>query len=255
MDDRSRPWLPDFIIIGAQKCGTTSLFHYLAGIEDVHMAREKEVHFFDRHFARGLDWYESRFRAGDGPAPRWLGEATPLYIFHPWAMSRIRETLPGCRLVVVLRNPVDRAYSHYHHEVVLGHEARTFVEAVDGEDALVGAEYRRMEEDPDYFSTAVQRYSYLSRGMYQRQLLRVFDHFPRKQVLVLQSEKLFGDPVRVQGELHAFLGLPATVDRPFPHAYSRDYAPMPSDVRERLETLFRPHNEALFELMGRRFDW
>lgn len=255
MTEIQRHRLPSFIIVGAQKSGTTSLFHYLASEDEIGMAAEKEVHFFDRFFQRGLGWYQSRFPPHASSSDRLLGEATPLYLFHPLAVQRIKDVLPDCRLVVSLRNPVDRAISHYYHEVALDHERRTFEEAIETEDEVISREYERVLEDGEYFSIDLQRYSYLARGRYFDQMTRLFDCFPSEQVLVLQAERLFTDPVEPLRKLHAFLGLAKPPRRSFPNEYGRRYAPISGATRTWLSDYYRPHNEKLFALLGIRFDW
>jgi|SRR5690242_3518862 len=120
--------LPHFLIIGAQRCGTTSLFEYLARHPDVAPPSAKELHFFDSEYHKGDAWYRERF-----PSLRngfITGEATPYYIFHPHTPTRVRDWNSKVKLIVLLRNPVDRAYSHYHHEVRLGTESLDFETAL-----------------------------------------------------------------------------------------------------------------------------
>src|SRR5688572_14326389 len=112
--------LPDFLIVGAMRSGTTSLHKYLQAHPDVFVASGKEVHFFDRRYGRGLDWYRSRFAGVT--TERVVGEATPAYMYDENAIARIAHDLPDARLIVVLRNPVDRAYSHYWRNRSRGRE-------------------------------------------------------------------------------------------------------------------------------------
>ena len=142
--------MPEFIVIGAQRCGTTSLYAYLSSHPQVVPAIKKEVHFFDYNFGKGLDWYRSHF-------PRWTpmgvtGEATPYYMFHPNAAKRVYQVIPQTKLIMLLRNPIDRAYSHYHHEVRLGVESATFQEAIRLEPARINHEMERMLGDQNYYS-------------------------------------------------------------------------------------------------------
>jgi hypothetical protein len=140
--------LPDFIIIGGQRCGTTSLFNYLTQHPDVFPSCPKEVHYFSIHYHKGVNWYRSHFPlvmqksyVERGHDRRFVaGEATPYYIAHPHAPQRIAETVPEAKLIVLLRNPVDRAYSHYHYEVKNGLETLSFAEAIDREDERLAGE-------------------------------------------------------------------------------------------------------------------
>src|SRR5437764_5111475 len=123
--------LPDFLIIGTQRGGTTSLYHYLKTHPCVQLANTKDTHFFDKKFNKGLSWYRGHFPTRLGKyytqrvrqQPFVTGEASPSYLFHPHAPGRVAQLLPSARLIVLLRNPVDRAYSQYFHAVKLGHES------------------------------------------------------------------------------------------------------------------------------------
>ena len=250
-----RRTLPDFIVVGAQKSGTTSLWHYLSEDPRVYIPPEKEVHFFDKHYSRGLDWYVERFSAAPIGGCNCIGEITPMYLFHPWSVGRIREHLPDCKIIVLLRNPVDRAYSHYQHSKALGHEALPFDEALEAETERIASDYALMQRDPHFFSQAVQRYSYRKRGEYDSQVAHVLDSFSPDQVLVIQSEELFRQPAVCTKTICDYLDLPGPARGSFPRAYGRSYSPMDPQVRRHLEGYFEPYNERLFSLISRRFDW
>lgn len=249
--------LPSFLIIGAQRSGTTSLFNYLVQHPDVVPPFGKEIHYFDLHYDRGLNWYRGRFpyahRLRRGALTL---DASPYYLLHPLAPERAARLLPGVKLVALLRNPVERALSHYQHEVRDGRESLSFPAAIDREDERLSGEEERLRSDPAYYSFNFHRYSYLRRGVYVEQLRRWVQHFPRSQLLVLQSERLFRDPVAVTAAVHGFLGLrPHRLERyePFLHG-SYDRA-MPAELRTRLATGFEPHNRELFRWLGEEFDW
>lgn len=182
--------LPTFLIIGAPKAGTTSLASYLDAHPDVFVAEEKEVHFFDRQFHRGLGWYGGRFAAA-GATPA-LGDASPTYMYSDGALDRIAETLPDARLVAVLRNPVDRAYSHYWWERALT-ERRGFADAVH-------QEMREGEATP-------RRKRYLRGGLYLSRLEEVVRRFPRDQLMVVVLEDLKTDLDRVYAEVCRHIGV------------------------------------------------
>lgn len=249
--------LPDLVIIGAQKGGTTSLFNYLVQHPDVRAPLTKEIHFFDLHYARGVTWYRGRF-----PFRRQLRagaltlDASPYYLPHPLAAERAAALLPEAKLVALLRNPVDRALSHYQHEVRGGREPLAFAEAIEREPERLAGEEERLRSDPAYYSYNHHRYSYLRRGIYVDQLRRWAQHFPRSRMLVLQSERLFSDPGAATDEVHRFLGLrPHRLPRYetfYPGGYGRD---MPPDLRERLAAFFEPHNRELYRWLGEEYDW
>jgi Sulfotransferase domain len=249
--------LPSFVIIGAQKGGTTSLFSYLLQHPRLLPPLRKEVHYFDLNHQRGVGWYRGHFpyvhRLRRGTM---TFEASPYYLVHPLVPQRLAELLPGTKLIALLRNPVDRALSHYQHEVRGGRESLSFEEALAREAERLAGEESRLENEPGYYSYNHHRYSYVRRGMYLEQLQRWNRHFSRSQLLILQSERLFRDPVGTTAAVHQFLGLephPLRMDRPFVQKeYDRN---LPSDRRRQLAGVFETHNRELFQWLGEEFDW
>ena len=188
---RRRGPLPNFFIIGAMRSGTTALARYVGAHPDVFMAPEKEVHFFDRHEDRGLDWYRSRFaRYQDQRA---VGEATQTYLFMPDVPAKIAAVVPDARLIAILRNPVDRAYSHFWMNRGLRTENRDPADALTAEPGA-----------PVFFP-------YLDRGRYLPQLQRVCEHFSRDALHVLLFEELLSDPEETFAAVCSFLGIDASV--------------------------------------------
>ena len=244
--------LPDFVIVGAQKGGTTSLYRLLTRHPLVERAATKEVHFFDELFEKGLGWYCSRF-----PAPRTVagretltGEATPYYLFHPDVPGRMELTIPSARLIALLRDPIERAYSHWRHETRLGTEEMAFGEAVEAEEERMrGAELGGF---------AHKHYSYLARGRYAEQLARFGGPLREGRMLVLASEDLFCEPVRVFEDVMQFLGLPKW-DPPARALERRNVGGeadlMDPALRRRLKRYFTPHNQRLWEMLGRNLGW
>jgi hypothetical protein len=207
--------LPDWLIIGAQKAGTTSLYDYIVRHPDVRGAVRKEVHFFDNAFHRGALWYRSffplerevsRHQATTGRRLQ-SGEATPYYLFHPLVPRRVARVVPSVRLIVLLRNPVNRAFSHYTHEKVRGHEPLSFEEAIAAEPGRIHGEEKRMVLKQTSRSRKHQVFSYVARGFYAQQLRRWMEYFPDDQILVLGSERFYADPQATMAEVFAFLGL------------------------------------------------
>ncbi len=251
--------LPSFLIVGGQRCGTNSLYEYLIAHPAIGRALpQQEVHYFDTNFARGIRWYRGHFptrawaratslRAGQ---PAMTGESSPYYLFHPLAAERIAATLPDVRLLVLLRDPVDRAYSQYHHERSNGNETLAFEEALDREPERLAGEAERLAADPAYTSFAHQHHSYVARGDYIDQLERLWDTFEADRISIVLSEKLFTDPAAVEAEVLAFLGMPA---RPG-HAYGRHnagrYDDLPDGLRRRLANRFAEPNDRLARRLG-----
>ena len=248
----ARP-LPGFLILGAQKAGTTALYAYLRWHPGITGPAWKEVSYFDRHYRRGVHWYRGHFPLR--PGERLVGEASPGYLFHPLAPERVWATVPDARLIVLLRDPVDRALSHYHHEVALGREPLTFEEAIEAEPERTRGEEERLVREPGYFSRAWWDYTYLARGRYADQLERWLAVFPREQLLVVASDELAVEPGETYGRVLEFLGAPGHALGSYPRVYEQSYAEMRPDTRRRLAEHFAEPNRRLYELLGRNLGW
>ena len=255
--------LPDFLIIGAQKAGTTALYAYLRWHPEITGPSFKEVSFFDRHYVHGEAWYRghlparprhwlARQRRGRWPL---VGEASPSYLFHPLAPERVQAVIPAARLVALLRNPADRAFSHYHHEVALGREPLSFEEAIDSEQERMRGEVERMIREPAYFSRPWWNYTYLARGRYAEQLERWFAVFPREQLLVLFTEELSAQPAQTYRRVLEFLGVSSHELGSYPRIFERDYAAMTPATRRRLQSYFAEPNRRLAALLSRELPW
>ena len=254
---------PNFLVIGAQKSGTTSLHRFLDEHPAVLCARPKEVHYFNINFFQRPSWYLLHFpfraqasavrrRAGVEPA---VGEMTPCYLFHPQVPARVHAFDPGMKLVAVLRDPVERAYSQYQMGVRKYGDTLPFEEALEREEREVPVELARMTEDPGYVWPHDRRRSYVARGRYAEQLERWLALFPREQLLVLLSEELWSDPGGTLRRIESFLGLPQWEETTFPHQSAGSHAPMAPETRERLAEVFEPHNRRLEALLGRSLPW
>jgi len=241
-----RRQLPGFIIIGAQRGGTTSLYNYLIDHPQVGAATRKEVHFFDRYFEKGIDWYRAHFpRRGEFVI---VGEASPYYLFHPEAPQRILAAMPRAKCIALLRNPIDRAYSHFHFEVARGREPLPFAEATEREP-------ERLRTSDDLMGPAWRHHSYLARGAYADQIRRWLTVFPPEQLLILQSEEFYRDPQRILHLTQDFLGVDRHEPRQFTIYHDANYPMMDPEVRRRLRDHFAPLNRELYDLLGRDFGW
>jgi len=255
--------LPDFIIIGAARAGTTSLYRYLVEHPCVHPSRTKEVHFFDIHYPKGLGWYRANFplRAALRLASRTAGErhitgeASPYYLMHPRAAERAAGAVPGAKLIVTLRSPVDRAISHYYFEVKTGGETLSLQEALDAEAERLAPEIEKMRADPDYYSVVHQRRSYIARGIYVDQIMDWRRHFPKEQMLVLKTEDLLADPRRGVRECCDFLGIRPWAPENCEMHNTCEYEQPDAAIRRRLQQFFAPHNRRLYEYLGVDFGW
>jgi hypothetical protein len=256
--------LPDFLIIGAQRCGTTSMYRYLAQHPAVAPAvLRKGVHYFDLQYTRGDDWYASHFpsrpykamlsrRAGQSV---FTGEGSPYYLFHPAVASRVATTIPSVRLIVMLRDPISRAYSHYQHEVARGFESLPFEDALKMEEERLAGEAERLCADPNYYSFSHQHHSYASRGVYVDQLRRWMALFPQTQILIVDSGDFFAQPERAYSDVLAFLGLRDHSLKRYPNLNAHRYDPMSDRARAFLEAVFDEPNRALNAFLARAFSW
>jgi len=262
--------LPDFLIIGTQRGGTSSLFIYLARHPCVLRSLRKETEYFSRRYALGPEWYRAHFPIRSVAAwRRWRGgrpltfEATPDYLFHPYAAERARDVVPEAKLIVLLRDPVERAVSHYRHMVRLGFETLPFREAIEVEARRTAADLEALRRDPLHQARDLLRFSYVARGRYAEQLERWMEVFPRDRFLIVRSEDLFRDPGAVYERVITFLGLPLWRPRVFPNVTVAraktsslpPFAEVTPDARARLREAFAPHDERLYALIGRDFGW
>ncbi len=257
-----RRGLPSVVIIGAQRAGTTSLYRYLAANPAVGRSYLKEVHYFDLHYRRGIGWYRAHF-----PTTRELGsmgsrdgsggialEATPSYLHHPLGADRVHALLPQAKLIVLLRDPVARAISHYHLSVAKGFESLPIEEALEREPERLEGERERLLEDPFYTGHSYLHFSYLTRGRYAEQLERWLAVFPREQLLVLDTAALFRAPDEAVRQVCEFAGIRHRPLDSYGVRQSKGYDQYAS-VRPRLREYFAPHNQRLQALLDQEFEW
>ena len=252
--------MPDFLIIGAQKSGTTFLYQLLVRHPHVKPAFAKEVHYFDLNFGKGDNWYRSHFPLQMRNSRKYItGEASPYYLFHPHASRRASTVIPDAKLIVLLRNPVDRAYSHYQHQVKRLRDERrenlTFEEAIEAEERILPAEVSKMLQDEDYESLSHRTRSYLRRGIYIDQLLIWSSFFQREQMLILKSEDLFSDTKNTLERTLDFLEIPHWAPEKYSIPNKREYAGMSPLLRQRLDEYYKPHNQRLNEYLGEDLGW
>ena len=255
--------LPSFIIIGAQRCGTTSLYDYLSNHPQIIPSPVKELFYFDDYYTRPIEWYKSFFPTEkereklerDLVASVITGEASPSYFFHPYAAKRIKETLPDVKLILVLRDPIERAYSHYNHIKRLNREPLSFEEALEKELERITPDVEKLAKDENYKADLRRDYSYLTRGYYALQLKEWYKHFPKEQLLIIQSEEFYRETPKVYDEIVEYLGLNSYTLPTFEAKNALKYAKMAPETKEKLKAYFAPKNEELYELLGKRFDW
>jgi hypothetical protein len=245
---------PDFVIVGTQRGGTTSLYAYLSAHPQIAPAAMKETHYLTDRFARGRDWYLGLFPTSL-PASVVTGEATPYALFHPLAAQRLRAVAPRAKVIVLLRNPIERAYSHFAMERARGDESLDFAAALDAEPARLAGEESRLLFDPTYVSRSHKHYSYVSRGEYLPQLQRWREVVPPEQLLVLRSEDLYRQPAVTFARVTSFLGIDTRVRVAFTVHNRSDATPIDPALRRRLAEHFEPYNDQLSSLLERDPVW
>lgn len=250
---------PHFIIIGGQKCGTTYLYDRMVEHPQIQPClfeslNDGEIHYFHRRYGKGLEWYRANFPYEAAMPGTITGEASG-YIFYPHAPARIASELPDVKLIALLRNPIDRALSHYHHEVRLGFESLPISEAFRREATRLEGETNKVLADPDYFSFSRNHFSYLARGFYADQIPWWTNYFNDDQLLLLQSETFFRDPLNALQRVTNFLGLDAWQPESYRGHKSYRYPKLKIETRQELAGYFREANQRLYQLLGTEYDW
>ncbi len=256
--------LPGFLIVGAQRCGTTSMYRTLSQHPAILKAvLHKGVHYFDTGYDHGLAWYQGHFplRARAAAVRRATGEtplafeSSPYYLFHPLAAARIHRDLPGVKLLILVRDPIERAYSAHAHELARGYETEPFERALDLEDHRLAGQAEKIISDPGYHSHSHQHHAYRARGRYAEQLERLEDLFGRDRIHVVDSGLFFDDPERAYDHVLAFLGLHRHGNPVFERHNARPRSPMPEALRASLADYFAAWDEKLTGWLGHPPSW
>lgn len=247
---------PAYLIIGAQKAGTTFLHQELSRHPQVRHALTKEIHYLDDHFDRGLPWYLGHFGRMSGPYAI-TGESSPGYLFHPHAPMRARTLLPGVRAIVLLRDPVSRAYSHFRHERRLGFEPEaSLARAIELEPLRTTHEIERVAREPGYVSHAARHFTYVARGHYAPQIERWIGALGRSRVKIIMSSSLYERPRQVLDEVERFLGLdpwqPGVIG---PNDMANGGPPLDAGVERDLRERYRESDQHLRQLLGHELGW
>lgn len=259
---------PDFLIIGTKRGGTTSLFNYLLMHPGVlglfpQLRGRKSTDYFYKELQRGDPWYRSHFHTRARRAqlgrrlgyPPVTGEASPYYVWDPRVAERVSRTAPHVKAILLVRDPVERAWSHYQERRMNGVEPLSFQDALDAEAVRTEGELDRMLAEPSYYGEAHDWYSYRARGVYLPQIRNWLTSFPSEQLLVVRSEDMYADVQAVVDDVSDFLGLP---HHPLPATRTFNASPrstMPERARAELAAYFAPHNRALEEYLGRPLSW
>lgn len=250
-DDNNVP-RPNFIIIGSQKSGTTSLANYINQHPQVLPAIKKEIHFWSREFHRGVDWYLAHFPPIPQSQNFLTGEATPNYLVNYKVAEKMFSILPDIKLLVIFRNPVDRAFSQYHHWRRLNWEDRSFEEAINKELEALNTTPKQPQGGRKYWQLPG---NYIGRGVYIEFMQKWMEVFPREQFLILRGEDFYQAPDNTMKQVFDFLGLPEHQLPKYKKLNSGSYAPISDLLRQKLSEYFQPHNQRLEEYLDMKFDW
>ena len=236
---------PDFIIVGASKCGTTSLFFYLSQHPYILLPHKKEIDFFNRNFHLGVSWYLAQFPAV-ADARFITGEASPLYIYDPLARARIKQLFPNIKIIMMLRNPVARTISEYYHAVNHDLEHRSLLEIVETEREILATQPR---------SEVMTKFGYLFNSIYLDKIKQWQADFPPENILVIDSESFFEQTDAIMQQVWQFLGLPAIAPSQHIRYNVGSYPPVSPKIEQELQKFFTPYNRELAAYLNRSFSW
>ena len=254
--------LPDFILIGYTKSGSTALYDYLIQHPNITTSSRKEIHFFDISYWRGYNWYRTYFPTFFNKlrdSRNLTGEASATYVFHPFAMERIKKLIPNVKLIVTLRNPTERAYSHYEDYRRGGNsvdENYTFEETLNQEKERFDTYNKKFHDDEVHEEDVKSlRIPYMYLGLYYEHLTKLFQIFPKNQILILRSEDLQDNTQKTLDDVFDFLGVSKY---PIPDLKKRKvgtYNDMKKETRIFLNNFYKPYNEKLEKLLNTKFNW
>ena len=252
--------LPDFLVIGQMKCGTSSLYYYLTKHPQVLEAVEKEVNYFNFNYELGTDFYRKNFPTLEEVSKQSLllkgkrvitGEATPEYLLHPLCPARVRNVLPKAKLIVIMRDPVERAFSHFKHAQRFG------MEKLDSFEKAINVEFERtkygkmaLSEGKTQYSYPFHQFSYLERGLYKEQIDRWLKYYSLSDFLFIKLEDLQKNPKKTVNKVFNFLELEDFELDEYPNRFLGKQGEMSKEVREKLQDYFYEPNRSLEELIG-----
>ena len=236
---------PNFIIIGASKCGTTSLFFYLSQHPQILIPHKKEIDFFNRNFHLGVSWYLAQFPAV-ADTEFITGEASPSYMSNPLVRARIKQLFPNTKIIMMLRNPVERTISEYYHAVNRDLEQRSLLEIIETEREIVATQPR---------SEVMAQFGYLFNSIYLDKIAQWQTDFSPENILIIDSESFFEQTDRVMQQVWQFLGLPAIASSQHIRYNVGSYSPISPKIERELQEFFAPYNRELAAYLNRSFNW
>jgi len=233
--------LPDFLIIGGQKCGTSAIWHSIVTHPDVDPTK-KEKNFFNFYWHKGLDFYSDMFKDPN----KINGDASPGYLFSPDVPERVKEVIPNTKIIVSLRNPIDRAYSQYNHQLPNYSRPKYWIKKL----GRFSDEYEKV---PTFEEALDMQKDFIERGYYADQLKLWFNHFPKDQFLIIKFEDFVLNNQQTMTDIQEFLEL--KVINLNPNKRFSGYDDMQPKTRRFLKKHFNSHNQKLNELLNKDFDW
>ena len=246
--------LPDFIINGTVRSGTTSLYYNICEHPSILSADYDEIGFFDSNYQLGINWYRSMF-----PTQKEIselkkktgfaitGEDTPFYFWKKEAARRILNDLPNVKIISIFRNPIDRAYSNYNLSIRANTEKLSFEDAIEEE--------MRFLDEHSFRESVDRQRSYITKGFYEKQINFWFEIFPKKQIHILSTEDMKKNPQDTLKKIFRFLEIPEyTIENPH-NQKAVKYEKMSEETRKLLCDFYKPHNEKFFQIIDKKFDW
>ncbi|MGB3514431.1 MAG: tetratricopeptide repeat protein [Microcoleaceae cyanobacterium] len=243
---------PNFIVIGVKKGGTTSIYNYLTQHPQILPGIKKEVDFWSFYFHRGLDWYRAHFPKIPESENFLTGEASPSYFDSPDTPARLFHFFPKIKLIVLLRNPVDRAISNYYHEVRLNSESMSVEEVINSRLEKLTKVSSSFVTEKDYWN---YQGDYIASSVYVDWLKKWLTIFPRENLLILKSEDFYSDSETTMKQVFNFLGLPDYQISDYPKLNAGYYSSMSESIRQKLSDYFQLHNQRLEQYLGMKFHW
>lgn len=240
------PTAPSFIILGGFKCATTSLYNYIIDHPQVLPSLEKELDFFDRDYKQGLDWYLAHFPEVISNQSMITGEATPNYLYSQVAPERIHRNFPDVKLIIILRDPIERAFSHYHFLPQNDHAPQMF-------ERVMNRELTRLQtafDENQNLDKIISNCPYLGNGLYELHLRRWLKYFAPEQLLILPMDGLSERPSDTVKHVYNFLGLPGHELSQYKRHKVGSYPKISAHIQKILTDFFKPHNQNLNKLLG-----
>ncbi len=244
--------LPDFIIIGAMKAGTSGLFWTLCEEHpDINPPKVKELTFFDNHWKKNLCWYTDRF--AHVKAHQITGESSPSYMVRPYAIQRMKRILPKAKIIIMLRNPVDRSFSQFKHYLKNGKRFANLETLTTNFEEFL----EKYAEPPYDERLHWMGIGLLERSKYLNQIKEVLNYYRTRQILIIKSEEYFKKPLKICNRICKFLKIEPLKKLSSIRNYNKSILPlkMKPETREKLKKYFAPYNEKLYKFLDRDFKW